>query len=188
MPNDACGAVAGWQWGVDISEFPAETGVPMYRHILLPLAGLALALTVATAVGCSSNKSSADKSLYDRLGGEPAITAVVSDFVDRAAADPKVNFTRQGIAGAPKWDPTPENIAKLKLHLTQFVCVAAGGPQTYEGRPNKDVHTGMKITDDEFAAIAADLKASLDKFNVPQKEQDELMAAVGGTKDQIVGL
>jgi hemoglobin len=159
----------------------------MYRHILLPLAGLALALTIATAVGCNMNKSSSDKSLYDRLGGEAAISAVVSDFVDRAAADPKVNFTRQGVAGAPKWDPTPDNVAKLKLHLTQFVCVAAGGPQKYEGRPNKDVHTGMKITDDEFGAIAADLKASLDKFNVPQKEQDELLAAVASTKGDIVG-
>ena len=35
-------------------------------------------------------------SLYERLGGEPAITAVVDDFVNRAAGDPAVNFVRKG--------------------------------------------------------------------------------------------
>jgi hemoglobin len=126
--------------------------------------------------------------LYTRLGGHDAIAAVVHDFVGKAASDPAVNFTRQGVAGAPKWDPTPDNIAILEKHLTEFVCVAAGGPETYTGRDNKTVHTGMKITDAEFTAIAKDLSAALDDFKVPQKEHDELMSAVAGTHDQIVGL
>jgi hemoglobin len=150
---------------------------------LATLAGPAL---LVWTTGCSSNSAPAQASLYDRLGGDSAISAVVSDFVDRAAADPAVNFTRAGVAGAPKWDPTPENVAILKKHLTQFIEVAAGGPQTYEGRPNKDVHKDMHISDAEFKAIAADLTASLNKFNVPAKEQGELMAAVGGTHDDIV--
>ena len=70
--------------------------------------------------------------LYSRLGGEPAIKAVVDDFVGRAAANPKVNFAR---AGSPvEWKVTDESVAKLKKHLVQLVCAVTGGPQKYEGR------------------------------------------------------
>ncbi len=124
------------------------------------------------------------KSLYERLGGEAAITAVVADFVGRAAADPAVNFTRQGTA--KPWDPTPENLALLQKHLVQFISMAAGGPQQYEGKDMKTAHADMGITSDEFDAIAVDLKASLVTFNVPQQEQDELLAVVATTKGQIV--
>ena len=87
----------------------------------LSLAVLGAGVVVGT--GCkhsdSSTSSDSTKSLYDRLGGDKAITAVVSDFVDRAAGDPAVNFTRKGHPN--QWDATPENVAKLKKHLTQFV-------------------------------------------------------------------
>ena len=124
------------------------------------------------------------KSLYERLGGEAAITAVVEEFVGLAAADPAVNFIRKG---TPKeWDATPENLATLKKHLTQFICSATGGPQVYEGRDMKTVHEGMQIAESEFGAIAGDLKTALTKFNVPQKEQDELIGIVATTKGSIV--
>ena len=124
------------------------------------------------------------KSLYDRLGGEPAITAVVGEFVGRAASNPKVNFTRVGLPS--EWKATDENVAKLKKHLVQFVCVATGGPQKYEGRDMKSSHAGMKITNAEFDAIAGDLIDSLKKFKVPQAEIDELVGIVGGTRGDIV--
>lgn len=148
---------------------------------------------MALAIGCknmgggsSSDTANANKSLYERLGGQQAIAAVVDDFVNRAAADPKVNFVRQGHPNS-KWQPTPENVAKLKASVTRFIVQATGGPQEYNGPSMADVHKGMEISDEEFGAFAADLKASLDKFNVPQKEQTELLNAVGGLKDQIVG-
>jgi hemoglobin len=124
------------------------------------------------------------KSLYERLGGEAAIKAVVDDFVGRAAADPKVNFTRKG--SSMEWNPSAENVAKLKTHLVQFISMATGGPKKYEGRGMKPVHAGMGITEVEFGALAADLIASLDKFGVPQKEKDELITIVASTKKDIV--
>lgn len=123
-------------------------------------------------------------SLYERLGGEPAITAVVDDFVNRAAGDPAVNFVRKGTG--EEWDASPENVATLKKHLTQFICSATGGSQVYQGMDMKTTHEGMQISEAEFGAIAADLKASLDKFNVPAQEQQELLTIVGTTKDSIV--
>jgi hemoglobin len=148
-------------------------------------------LVVVTAPGChDKDKHDGDmkmtKSLYDRLGGEPAITAVVDDFVGRAASDPKVNFTRKGIPGA-EWNASPENVAKLKKRLVEFVSMAAGGPNNYHGKDMKTAHTGMKITSAEFDAAAADLAASLDKFHVPAKDKAELLSTVAGTKGDIVG-
>jgi hemoglobin len=125
------------------------------------------------------------KSLYDRLGGETAVRAVVEDFVARAAADEKVNFARKGVAGH-EWQATPENVQKLKERLVQFVGVATGGPQKYEGQDMGTVHKGMKITDAQFDALAADLKASLDALKVPAKEQAEFLEIVGSTRGVIV--
>lgn len=124
------------------------------------------------------------KSLWDRLGGEPAVTAVIDDFVARAAANPQVNFTRKGTDN--EWQATPENVARLKKRLVQFVSIASGGPLKYEGLDMKSAHVGMKITSAEFDALAADLKSTLDKFKVPAAEQMELLKAVGGTKSMIV--
>jgi hemoglobin len=147
--------------------------------VSLGIAGLSL-------LGCESMSggkmdSTPSKSLYERLGGEPAVTAVVADFVSRAAGDPAVNFTRSG-----KWQATPENVEHLKKMLVQFLGEATGGPQKYTGRKMEVAHAGMKITEVEFGAIAADLKATLAKFKVPEKEQSELMEIVGGTHDSIV--
>jgi hemoglobin len=127
----------------------------------------------------------APKSLYDRLGGQPAIDKVVGEFVGKAAGDKKVNFTRDGHPN--HWDATPENIEKLKKHLAQFVAGATGGPNEYKGKDQATVHKGMEITDAEFDAIAADLQSVLDELKVPAKEAGELMTIVGSTRKDIVG-
>jgi len=143
-------------------------------------------ITLLALGACQSDSAmkAADKPLYDRLGGQPAITAVVDDFVGRAAGDTKVNFTRKGTGY--EWQATPKNVAHLKGKLVEFIAMASGGPVTYTGRDMKSAHAGMKISGAEFDAPAADLKASLDKFNVPAKEQGELLAAAAGTKKDIV--
>ena len=128
--------------------------------------------------------ASTGKTLYQRLGGEPAIVAVVADFVARAATDARVNFTRKGTPA--EWQPTPDNVAHLKNGLVQMISQATGGPGRYEGKTMKPLHAGMGITTAEFNAIAADLKATLDKFKVPGKEQQELLAIIGSTRPDIV--
>lgn len=124
-----------------------------------------------------------EAALYDRLGGEAAIKAVVDDFVGRAAGNPKVNFTRKGIK---EWEASEANVAKLKTNLVNLIGALTGGPQKYTGKDMKSLHAGMKITTAEFGALAGDLKATLDKFKVPAKEQAELMKIVGSTQGDIV--
>lgn len=126
----------------------------------------------------------AEKSLFERLGGEAGIRAVVDNFVPRAAANPAVNFTRVGHKRT--WEATPENVETLKKHLTAFIGTATGGNTNYAGRDMKAAHQDMGITSAEFDAIAADLLASLKELNVPEKETNELMAIAATTKGAIV--
>ena len=125
-----------------------------------------------------------EKSLYERLGGEAAIKAVIDDFVGRAATNEKVNFFRKGTPA--EWKPTPEMVDHLKKMLVELVGMVTGGPQKYSGKDMKGVHKGMMITQAEFDALAGDLKATLDKFKVPAKEQEELLKIVASTAPDIV--
>jgi hemoglobin len=127
--------------------------------------------------GCAEGTggSRAAKSLYDRLGGKEAITAVVDQFVANVAADARING---------RFATT--DIPKLKRHLVDQVCMAAGGPCIYTGRDMKTAHAGMKITNADFDALVEDLVGALDKFNVPKREQQELLALLGPMKKDIV--
>ena len=136
----------------------------------------------------------AKPSLYVRLGGEEGIQAIVDDFIARALADPRVNWERKGIesggvlgfrAKSMEWKASPENLARLKKHVAQFLALSTGGPAVYEGRDMKSVHQGMKITNTEFDASVGDLKATLDKLRIPTDEQTELLAIIETTRPQV---
>jgi len=115
------------------------------------------------------------KTLYDRLGGKPAITAVIDDFIGNVAGDARIN-KRFATADIPR----------LKRMLVDQVCQASGGPCTYTGASMKDAHKGMKITDAEFNALVEDLVKSLDTFKVGAQEKGDLLSALGGMKPDIV--
>lgn len=124
------------------------------------------------------------KTLYEQLGGESAIKAMVNDLVARAAADPKVNFTRKGTPH--EWKPTPQNVERLKKQLVDFVGMVSGGPQKYTGQSMEAAHKGMRITRAEFDAFVADVKAVLEKHKVPAEAQQQFLRAVNSTAGDIV--
>ena len=115
------------------------------------------------------------KSLYDRLGGKPAITAVVDDFVACVAADRRIN---RFFANT--------DIPPFKAKLVDQICEASGGPCKYTGKDMRTAHAGMGISDADFNALVEDLVATLDKFKVPEKEKSELLGALGPMKKDIV--
>ena len=127
------------------------------------------------AAAAADSAAKANRSLYERLGGIAAITSVVDSFVARVAADDRINkkFARS-------------DIARVKTMLVNQICAQTGGPCTYTGRSMKEAHQNMGVTDGEFGALVEDLTATLRSFNVPQKEQDELLAALGTMKGDIV--
>jgi truncated hemoglobin YjbI len=133
--------------------------------------------------------------LFDRLGGDSAIHAIVDDFIDRVIQDPRVNWARKGVRSGGNlfrrgesvaWTPSPENVARVKLHMAQFLALATGGPAHYEGQTIESSHEDMRITNAEFDATVGVLKASLDRLQIPSQEQKELLAIIESTRPQIV--
>ena len=120
-------------------------------------------------------------SLYDRLGGIYNIATVVDDLIDRVMTDPRLNAN-------PRVDEAHHRVtpAGFKYLVTELACQAAGGPQRYSGRPMGDSHRHLMITPGEWTAFMDDVQQALDRFAVPQPEQDELKAIVESTRDAIV--
>jgi hemoglobin len=115
-------------------------------------------------------------SLYQRLGGRPAIAMLVDDAIVNIAADPRIN---QRFRSA--------NAQHLTSNLVDLLCMRAGGPCVYSGRNMADAHDMMHIRDDEFDALIEDLVMSFDKFKVPAPEQREAMIILDQMRSSIVG-
>jgi hemoglobin len=147
---------------------------------LLTISALLIAAFLA-ACGSSASETkpapaaAAGGSLYDRLGGKPAITVVVDDFVGNVLTDDLIK-ARFAATDGPAF----------KGKLVDQICEASGGPCKYTGKTMKESHAGMKISDAEFGALVNDLKKALDKNKVGAREQKELLTALGGMHDDIV--
>lgn len=118
------------------------------------------------------------KSLYQRLGGYDALAAVTDDFIGRLASDKEIGRFFVGAS-----DNSKKRIRQLVLDQ---LCAATGGPCIYIGRDMKTAHAGLKITNKDWDNSVKHLTATLDKFKVPKKEKDEVLAAISGLKKDIV--
>ena len=118
------------------------------------------------------------KSLYQRLGGYDAIAAVVDDFVGRLVTDPQFARFFTGHSADSK--------KRIRQHILDQLCAAAGGPCIYTGRTMRASHEGLGISEAEWDAAAKHLVAALDKFKVPEPEKKDLLAFVGQQKADIV--
>ena len=149
----------------------------MRQRLPILLAALALA---ACGTSMTTNPQTSGPSLYTRLGGMPAITAVIDEFVSRVAADTRINSFFAAAAGSPT------RLAAFKANLVDQVCAATGGPCVYRGKDMTTAHAGMGITHAHFVAPVEDLAAALDKFNVPHSRKERATRCVGaaGTHDR----
>lgn len=119
--------------------------------------------------------------LYTRLGGIGAISAVVDQFLVNVVGDNAINAQ----FAATVADPYRTQL--LRNNLIDQVCAAAGGPCQYKGKTMIEAHQGMNITEADFNALVGDLVAALDQFEVPEAEKNELLGILGGLQPEIVG-
>jgi hemoglobin len=138
-------------------------------------------LVATTLLACGASPQPAptppdNRSLFDRLGGQPAINAVVHEFVLTTKADDRIG---QRFLNT---DPV-----KLEQSMDDHVCSITGGGCTYHGKSMADAHVGMKLTADEFAAFMDDLQKVLAKLKVPPRETKEVVAAFDGMRGDVVG-
>ena len=119
-----------------------------------------------------------EKTLYQRLGGYDAISAVANDLLPRLQADSQL---------ARFWQNRGEDgIRREKQLLIDYLCSSAGGPLYYAGREMKLSHKGMKISETDWSAFLGHLNATLDAFKVPPAERNDVVAFVQSSKSDIV--
>jgi len=137
----------------------------------------------AALIGCAAPPPPApsvaaaphERSLYERVGGRAAITAVVDHAIENLAVDNRIN-ARFGNASIPH----------LQKNLVDLLCLRAGGPCTYTGANMSAAHEGMHIRSDEFDALVEDIAKSLDKFKVPPRERAEVLAILRQMKGSVI--
>jgi len=137
------------------------------------LAGCALAVAIALPAHAQTAPT-----LYKRLGGYDAIAAVTDDFLGKLAGDPQLGRFFGGHSS--------DSLKRIRQNIVDQLCAATGGPCVYVGRDMKTAHAGLKISEKDWDTTVKYLVATLDKFNVPAKEKDEVLGAVGGLKKDIV--
>ena len=119
-----------------------------------------------------------DTSLYTRLGGYDAVAAVVDDFLPRLQGDEQLGrfWLHRGSDG----------VAREKQLLTDFLCANAGGPVYYTGRDMRISHRGMRISSGDWQRLIGHLTDTLNKFEVPEAEKNDVLGFVESTRDEIV--
>ncbi len=116
--------------------------------------------------------------LYNRLGVYDAISAVADDLLPRLQGDAQLGRFWQNRGD--------DGIAREKQLLVDFLCASAGGPLLYTGRDMLTSHKGMQISESDWSRLIGHLTATLQKFDVPERERGEVLAFIESTKAEIV--
>lgn len=115
------------------------------------------------------------ENLYERLGGQDAITKVVDVFYEKVLADETVNHFFTGT-----------DMEKQRRHQSLFISWALGGPNQYSGKSMELAHKGMNLNDEHFGAIANHLSASLREFNVSDEDINQVLEKLTTMKNDIL--
>jgi hemoglobin len=124
---------------------------------------------------------STEQSLYERLGGVNAIAMVVDRFSDQIVKNPKLNVN----PALKEWNVSGQ-LAGLKFMRTLWICQATGGPFRYTGRELGEAHKNLHLTSEEFDEVGAEIASALDHFNVPEREKQEILAAIVARKAEVI--
>ncbi|HEY0841906.1 group 1 truncated hemoglobin [Methylotenera sp.] len=122
----------------------------------------------------SSSHQSESPTLFERIGGLPVLTLVVSETIDMSASDPKIKRSFDGV-----------KLSTLKQSVVDQLCVLTGGNCVYEGETMKNSHRDLKVTSAEFELFVETFRTALNK-HVATKEKNELLKILAPMKRDIV--
>ena len=164
-------------------KLPSGRAVGGFAAIRRSLIVVFAVVAVAGAVLAQPVLAADEKPLYDRIGGYKGVAATVDDLVDNIYANGTLNANP-----ILKRIHDADERAAFKLILATWVMENTGGPKVYFGRNMKDAHAALKLNEREFEVIMNECRNTFYKFNVPEKEFNELMAALYSFKDQVVSV
>lgn len=113
--------------------------------------------------------------IYDSIGGAPAVQAAVDDFYTRLLADAALAPFFAGV-----------DLRRLKTHQRAFIAAALGGAEVYAGRDMATAHAGLAITDRDFDAVVGHLVDTLTGLGVPTDTIAQIGAALTPLRADIV--
>jgi len=114
-------------------------------------------------------------SLYERLGGQAGVSALMGKTLGRAAKDARTQRSFDGIKLAP-----------LQESLTEQLCALTGGGCKYQGQAMGPVHRDLGITHSEFDAFVEILRQEMDASGIAAREKNELLRLLAPMKPAIV--
>ena len=116
-----------------------------------------------------------EQTLYERLGGHEGVRAVVDDFYGRLVADEQIGPFFEG-----------SDMELLRRTQTDFLCEAAGGPETYDAAPIREAHLHVPFTPEHIQRAVELLEESLDAFDVPEEDAEKVVGAVAAYESELL--
>ncbi|WP_036303259.1 group I truncated hemoglobin [Methylotenera sp. L2L1] len=135
---------------------------------------LILLLSSCAQMQSSFTTANATPSLFERIGGLPVLSVVVSETIDNSVNDPKIKRSFDGI-----------KLTTLKQSVVDQLCVLTGGSCVYEGETMQNSHRDLKITTAEFELFVDAFRTSLNR-HVGEREKNELLKILAPMKRDIV--
>jgi hemoglobin len=134
-----------------------------------------LPLRLLPVLACLATSAATADTLYERIGGQPALQAITAQLIDVASIDPVTKRSFHKVS-----------LPRVKEKLAEQFCVLAGGPCTYTGDDMRLVHRGLQITEREFYGLVDQLRSILDARGIGTREKNELLALLAPMKPQVV--
>lgn len=132
----------------------------------------------------STPEGAPEQSLYERVGGIFAISAVVDRFSDAILTNPKLN--ENPALKAWNENEAASRLPGIKVMRAVWIAAVTGGPFEYTGLPLHTAHTSLRLTSDEFDEVGAEIVRALDHYKVPEREKQQLVDAYMLSKPDVV--
>ena len=124
--------------------------------------------------------TSTEKTLFERLGGTSGITAIVDDVIEAHMNNPAIS------ARFKPYEDQPERFAKIRQHTIEFFSAGSGGPVEYKGKDMPVTHQGMNISAAEYMHVIEDIMGVLEKHNIDETSEKDVLAILWSLKGMIM--
>jgi hemoglobin len=138
------------------------------------------AILILTCTTSAQTAPPEAKTLFERLGGTPGITAIVDDVIEAHMNNPAIN------ARFKPYQDQPERFAKIRQHTIDFFSAGSGGPVEYNGRDMLTTHQGMNISAAEYMHVMDDIMGVLEKHNIDDESKKDVLAILWSLKETII--
>lgn len=118
-----------------------------------------------------------EETLYERIGGEEAVTSLLTAFYDRVLADPELS---------PFFTEVP--VEKLRIMQREFFSAALDGPIGYRGRGLREIHAGLGIRPKHVRRFLEHLLETLEGQGLDEDDRYDVYSRIATRADDVTGI